>query len=84
MGDVADAMLDGTLCAGCGVFMNLEPTGYPVYCTACNHAEFTAHEKPRLTPRCSCGKRFKTDAALADHRKATKHEARALRQGGEG
>ena len=37
MGDVADMMLDGTLCAGCGVFdENMEPgAGFPQLCDDC-------------------------------------------------
>lgn len=38
MGEIAEAMLDGTLCAGCGVFLgigddNFEPDGIPGYCS---------------------------------------------------
>ena len=33
-GDVADAMLDGTLCEGCGEFIG-SPVGYPVRCAGC-------------------------------------------------
>ncbi|KKN03530.1 hypothetical protein LCGC14_1106710 [marine sediment metagenome] len=32
MGDIADAMLDGTLCAFCGEYLDREPTGNPEYC----------------------------------------------------
>lgn len=35
MGDVADMMLDGTLCEGCGVFLNEDAPGFPCYCAAC-------------------------------------------------
>lgn len=34
MGDVAEMMLDGTLCAGCGEFLDQEPQGFPGYCSA--------------------------------------------------
>ena len=34
MGDIADAMLDGTLCTTCGVFIG-EPVGCPKYCPGC-------------------------------------------------
>jgi hypothetical protein len=33
MGDVADMMLDGTLCEMCGVFVSDTPPGYPQYCS---------------------------------------------------
>ncbi len=35
-GDVADAMLDGTLCEICGEFLDDgDPVGYPVRCSGC-------------------------------------------------
>jgi hypothetical protein len=35
MGEIAEMMLDGTLCEGCGEFLNEEPLGYPGYCFSC-------------------------------------------------
>ena len=35
MGDVSEMMLDGTLCEGCGVYMDGEADGYPVRCASC-------------------------------------------------
>ena len=35
MGDIADMMLDGTLCEGCGVFMDGEAPDYPRLCSDC-------------------------------------------------
>lgn len=38
MGEIAEMMLDGTLCEGCGVFLSAEPKGFPGYCSAqCAH-----------------------------------------------
>ncbi len=37
MGEIADMMLDGTLCEGCGVFLNEESQGYPCYCADCEN-----------------------------------------------
>jgi endogenous inhibitor of DNA gyrase (YacG/DUF329 family) len=34
MGEIADAMLDGTLCEGCGTYMDGESPGIPRYCSA--------------------------------------------------
>lgn len=34
MGEIADLMLDGTLCAQCGVYLGQE-YGMPMYCSAC-------------------------------------------------
>lgn len=38
MGEIAEMMLDGTLCACCGDLLiseGEEPAGYPIYCAAC-------------------------------------------------
>jgi len=34
MGEIAEAMLDGTLCASCGDFLGMDE-GFPIYCSAC-------------------------------------------------
>ena len=34
MGEIADAMLNGTLCAGCGAFLGTDQ-GFPDYCPGC-------------------------------------------------
>ena len=33
MGEIADMMLDGTLCEGCGVYLEQEAPGFPGYCS---------------------------------------------------
>lgn len=33
MGDIADMMLDGTMCECCGEFIDEDPPGYPQYCS---------------------------------------------------
>lgn len=38
MGDVADAMLDGTLCQCCGEFLG-DGDGYPTFCSECEPEE---------------------------------------------
>lgn len=35
MSDYTDLIFDGTLCEGCGVFMNDKPVGHPVKCRQC-------------------------------------------------
>lgn len=40
MGEIADMMIDGELCSGCGAWMDEildgeEAPGYPVYCDDC-------------------------------------------------
>ena len=38
MGEIADMMLEGMLCAGCGEFLG-EGDGFPMYCSACQPDE---------------------------------------------
>lgn len=35
MGEIAEMMLDGTMCAGCGEWLEKEPMGFPDYCFSC-------------------------------------------------
>lgn len=66
MGDIADMMLDGMLCEGCGVPMGGDAPGHPRYCKSCRR-----HQKP-VTPgstktQCPvCKKRVKL-AGLTNH-----------------
>ena len=80
MGEIADAMLDGTLCEACGEYMGSD-AGYPQYCSEeCardrgieydNTALIEADNRVRLTKiNCpQCGKLVKK-AGLADHQRA--------------
>lgn len=67
MGEVSEMMLDGTLCEGCGVFLNDDPPGYPCYCKDCGGG---LRPGPNVTKtNCpTCGKRVKK-AGLADHQR---------------
>ena len=33
MGEIADMMIDGEMCAMCGVYLQGESSGYPRYCS---------------------------------------------------
>jgi hypothetical protein len=35
MSDIAEMMLEGILCATCGVYLDSEPVGFPKYCEQC-------------------------------------------------
>lgn len=83
MGDIADMMLDGTLCEGCGVFLDEDNEGHiPRKCRVCAEDEHIANihqgalrlaaEQTHKTCR-KCGKRVKWDG-LNDHMRA-KHTA---------
>lgn len=75
MGDVADMMLDGTLCEGCGVYLGGESFGVPRYCAGCQSdgagistdlpAATVAPVETHKTCR-KCGKRVKW-AGINDH-----------------
>ena len=72
MGDIADMMLEGILCQGCGCYIG-DGDGIPGYCGGCQpegRSALDAPYRPSLNPdktNCpDCGKRV-TKAGLADH-----------------
>lgn len=67
MGDVADAMLDGDLCQGCGVYMP-NGQGFPQTCSACERESHKASgpQAPIHADCPYCGKRVKA-AGLQMH-----------------
>ncbi|EJU85069.1 hypothetical protein WMU_01956 [Enterococcus faecalis EnGen0351] len=44
MGEIAEMILEGVLCAGCGVFLDVDGNGYPEYCEDCMDQEFEEEE----------------------------------------
>lgn len=69
MGDVADMMLEGMLCEGCGEFLG-EGMGFPQYCASC--AGEAEESEPRVDPRrklrCPwCKRQPKGERGLIDH-----------------
>jgi hypothetical protein len=70
MGDIADAMLNGELCEGCGVHLPGEAPGHPRYCSKQCRADRTppvAQLKPK--EKCTvCGRKVKP-GGLANHMK---------------
>lgn len=63
MGDIADRMLEGDLCQGCGEYMGAGD-GFPVFCSSCEPAPKVAQQDK--CPCAVCGKRVKF-AGLKDH-----------------
>lgn len=69
MGDIADMMLDGTLCEGCGVTLRGPPPGYPRYCSRrCQQDRQPARPQSTKTACPICKKRVKNHG-LANHMK---------------
>ena len=91
MGDIADMMLDGTLCSGCGVYMHGKPDGIPRECKECAretaqfdkaarkaaNIEKNARQKKAKCPQ--CGKRVK-EIGLPQHIAAVHGELRPVAQ----
>lgn len=83
MGEIADMMLDGTLCEGCGEYLG-DDGGYPVRCAGCqrdlDQALTMEPEKRKAlvagVPKVACpvcSRKFKV-TGIGDHWK-TKHGA---------
>ena len=75
MGEIAELMMEGYLCAECGVLIkDGEACGYPRYCPECGGKPFNNYAS-RMIPKkkqvaCpTCGKRFKTKGGMLDHRR---------------
>lgn len=74
MGEIADMMLDGTLCEGCGVYIG-DGDGFPVRCPDCridSDEKWTGLSPAKMNCP-ECGKRIKK-AGLADHIRAKHSE----------
>lgn len=88
MGEIADMMLEGVLCEGCGGYLDAEPDGIPGYCSeqcardrgadwwleANGPASKTKREK--TIPCEKCGKLFNSEYARGQHHRA-KHGDRS-------
>lgn len=73
MGEYAEMMLDGTLCEGCGCFLQGHGDGVPRYCKGCrkdrNMARHEAEQQALKKAACAlCGKKVKT-TGMFDHLK---------------
>ena len=79
MGEIADMMLDGTMCQVCGVYMHEYEAapGYPVTCASCDEGPGAPEGVPsnwvkdpktvlcREHPKCE--RRFRTQEAATQH-----------------
>lgn len=85
MGEIAEMMLDGTLCEGCGEYLDGDGDGVPRYCGGCKAPAPMHYTTPKGRRRqanqesvidarkpfkCgTCGRRFKIASAVAQHAK---------------
>ena len=82
MGDIADGMLGGELCEGCGMPLDGEPGGYPRWCSLECASERKSDEAYRIDQAASrvpcpiCGKTTKPKG-LNDHIKAAHPDEQA-------
>lgn len=73
MGDIAEMMLDGTLCEGCGEYLEGVGEGFPRYCSACRRQNRYANEsfdRPQKRVKCTfkgCRRRFTNTEAMEQH-----------------
>ena len=67
MGDIADMMLDGVLCEGCGEYMG-EGFGVPQRCDGCAMPYAVKPTAANKIPCFVCGKKIKV-AGMRDHLK---------------
>jgi hypothetical protein len=90
MGEIADMMLDGTMCQGCGEFMcdGADGPGYPGYCAGCRREDSRPprfrHQPKNLSRQVkhgphqcpNCDRSFGGQIALLQHQQ-DKHGAAA-------
>lgn len=71
MGEIAEMMLDGTLCEGCGVFLDGDAEGFPRRCEDCRDCEYEAESNAGMPMvgriRCAHCSRTVAAAGLKDH-----------------
>lgn len=54
MGEIAEMMLDGTLCSSCGEYLGSDADGYPIQCLGCE-----GDDAERTAPKRAMGKATK-------------------------
>lgn len=81
MGEIAEMMLDGTLCEGCGVYIGDGGSGFPRYCSAACARDrgVPCDDDPprseRRTHQCkTCRRYFRGEQGLRDHQRVKGHQ----------
>ena len=67
MGEIAEMMLDGTLCQQCGEYIGTD-NGFPTFCAGCQTDE--EPERPKLHECPECGRTLRTQDGLHQHIRA--------------
>lgn len=69
MGEIADMMLDGMLCEGCGVYMHGEPPGHTRKCADCirSYREESVHLKLQQKEKCQHCNKMIRKIGMRDH-----------------
>jgi hypothetical protein len=74
MGEISEMMLDGSLCAGCGVYLGMTEWDCPMFCRSCKKDQrgeahdkvLKRHQAIKKIPCPTCAKRVKS-CGLKDH-----------------
>ena len=66
MGEIADGILDGVFCEGCGEYLEDE-TGYPRRCSSCQSFEKYDRNRKTLKTKQTCPHCNRKFVGLADH-----------------
>lgn len=76
MGDIADMMLEGTLCAGCGVYIGKGDMGIPMYCSKdCEPNDYSRPSNKKEKIKCPiCNKKCGGEQGLKAHTNAIHKE----------
>lgn len=84
MGEIADMMLDGTLCERCGEYLGGGGMGFPTLCAACRRDNtswpdeddrFRPKGPTRKTHQCkTCRRYFRGEEGLRDHQRVKGHD----------
>ena len=66
---MADDIVDGIFCDGCGVLLDGEASGFPRSCGQCGGTNREFNPSKNI-PCTECSRRFINDAAMKQHRRA--------------
>ena len=69
MGDIADMMINGDLCEGCGVYLEGDGEGFPRYCTSCANPthNYRASKPCKTKSQCPECKKWVKSVGLPQH-----------------